>query len=112
MSSIAGEGVADLAHVKAGQKSTSYQFSFAGATVDKAFAAADRVFEYTFSSPPAAHLPMEPHCNLGLFRRESTNQRLDGKSNGRPLTFVPNCLILSAFPWTAFACAFRILGGG
>src|SRR5436309_1469117 len=56
---------ADLAHVKAGQKSNiCYQFKLRRGDVDKAFAAADRVFEDTFSSPPAQHLPMEPHVTL------------------------------------------------
>src|SRR4030095_6050444 len=31
---------------------------------EKAFAEADRVFEDTFSSPPAQHMPMEPHVTL------------------------------------------------
>jgi CO/xanthine dehydrogenase Mo-binding subunit len=56
---------ADLAHVKAGQKSNiCYQFKLRSGDVDKAFAEADRVFEDTFSSPPAQHMPMEPHVTL------------------------------------------------
>ncbi len=56
---------ADLAHVKAGQKSNiCYQFKLRSGDVDKAFAQADRVFEDTFSSPPAQHMPMEPHVTL------------------------------------------------
>ncbi len=56
---------ADLAHVKAGQKSNiCYQFRLRSGDVDKAFAEADRVFEDTFSSPPAQHMPMEPHVTL------------------------------------------------
>ena len=56
---------ADLAHVKAGQKSNiCYQFKLRLGDVDKAFAEADRVFEDTFSSPPAQHMPMEPHVTL------------------------------------------------
>ncbi len=56
---------ADLAHVKAGQQSNvCYQFKLRTGDVDKAFAEADRVFEDTFSSPPAQHVPMEPHVTL------------------------------------------------
>ena len=56
---------ADLAHVKAGQKSNiCYQFKLRSGDVDKAFAEADRIFEDTFSSPPAQHMPMEPHVTL------------------------------------------------
>jgi CO/xanthine dehydrogenase Mo-binding subunit len=56
---------ADLAHVKAGQQSNiCYHFKLRLGDVDKAFAEADRVFEDTFSSPPAQHMPMEPHVTL------------------------------------------------
>ncbi len=56
---------ADLAHVKAGQQSNvCYHFKLRTGDVDKAFAEADRVFEDTFSSPPAQHVPMEPHVTL------------------------------------------------
>ena len=56
---------ADLAHVQAAQKSNiCYHFKLRLGDVDKAFAEADRVFEDTFSSPPAQHVPMEPHATL------------------------------------------------
>jgi CO/xanthine dehydrogenase Mo-binding subunit len=56
---------ADLAHVKAGQKSNiCYHFKLRLGDVDKAFIEADRVFEDMFSSPPAQHMPMEPHVTL------------------------------------------------
>jgi CO/xanthine dehydrogenase Mo-binding subunit len=56
---------ADLAHVQAGQKSNiCYQFKLRLGDVDKAFAEADRVFEDQFTSPPAQHVPMEPHVTL------------------------------------------------
>jgi CO/xanthine dehydrogenase Mo-binding subunit len=56
---------ADLAHVKAGQQSNiCYHFKLRTGDVQKAFAEADRVFEDTFSSPPAQHMPMEPHVTL------------------------------------------------
>jgi CO/xanthine dehydrogenase Mo-binding subunit len=56
---------ADLAHVKGGQQSNiCYHFKLRTGDVDQAFAAADRVFEDIFSSPPAQHVPMEPHATL------------------------------------------------
>ncbi len=56
---------ADLAHVKAGERSNvCYHFKLRTGDVEKAFAEADRVFEDTFSSPPAQHVPMEPHVTL------------------------------------------------
>jgi CO/xanthine dehydrogenase Mo-binding subunit len=59
---------ADLAHVQAGQKSNiCYHFKLRFGDVEKAFAEADRVFEDTFSSPPAQHVPMEPHVTLAHF---------------------------------------------
>ena len=59
---------ADLAHVKAGQQSNiCYHFKLRTGDVDRAFAEADRVFEDTFSSPPAQHMPMEPHVTLAYF---------------------------------------------
>jgi len=59
---------ADLAHVKAGQQSNiCYHFKLRTGDVDRAFAEADRVFEDTFSSPPAQHMPMEPHVSLAYF---------------------------------------------
>jgi CO/xanthine dehydrogenase Mo-binding subunit len=56
---------ADLAHVQAGQQSNiCYHFKLRTGDVEKAFAEADRIFEDTFSSPPAQHVPMEPHVSL------------------------------------------------
>jgi CO/xanthine dehydrogenase Mo-binding subunit len=56
---------ADLAHVKEGQRSNiCYHFKLRTGDVDKAFAEADHLFEDTFSSPPAQHMPMEPHVSL------------------------------------------------
>ena len=56
---------ADLAHVKAGEQSNiCYQFKLRVGDVEAAFAAADRIFEDTFTSPPAQHMPMEPHVTL------------------------------------------------
>ncbi|HEX5023007.1 MAG TPA: hypothetical protein VFX54_20235, partial [Candidatus Binatia bacterium] len=47
---------ADLAHVKAGQQSNvCYHFKLRTGDVEKAFAEADKIFEDTFSSPPAQH---------------------------------------------------------
>ncbi|HXG52055.1 MAG TPA: xanthine dehydrogenase family protein molybdopterin-binding subunit [candidate division Zixibacteria bacterium] len=56
---------ADLAHVKEGQRSNiCYHFKLRRGDVERAFAEADRVFEDTYSSPPAQHVPMEPHVTL------------------------------------------------
>lgn len=56
---------ADLAHIQPGQASNiCYQFKLRRGEVEKAFAAADRVFDDTFRSPPAQHVPMEPHVTL------------------------------------------------
>ena len=66
---------ADLAHVKAGQQSNiCYHFKLRTGNVDQAFAEADRVFEDAFSSPPAQHMPMEPHVTLVYL---DENQRLN-----------------------------------
>jgi CO/xanthine dehydrogenase Mo-binding subunit len=66
---------ADLAHVKAGQQSNvCYHFKLRTGNVDQAFAEADRIFEDTFSSPPAQHMPMEPHVSLVYL---DENQRLN-----------------------------------
>ena len=66
---------ADLAHVKAGQQSNiCYQFKLRLGDVDQAFAEADRIFEDQFSSPPAQHMPMEPHVTLAYL---DENQRIN-----------------------------------
>src|SRR3990172_5769806 len=59
------QALADLAHMTAGQQSNiCYHFKLRTGDVDTAFAEADRVFEDTFSSPPAQHMPLEPHVTL------------------------------------------------
>ena len=56
---------ADLAHMEASGKSNiCYQYKLRNGDVNKAFAEADRIFEHAFSSPPAQHVPMEPHVTL------------------------------------------------
>ena len=56
---------ADLAHMRGGEKSNvCYHFKLRTGDVEEAFEDADRVFEDTFSSPPAQHMPMEPHVTL------------------------------------------------
>ncbi|MDH3443213.1 MAG: xanthine dehydrogenase family protein molybdopterin-binding subunit, partial [Deltaproteobacteria bacterium] len=66
---------ADLAHVKAGEQSNiCYHFKLRLGDVDRAFAEADHVFEDRFSSPPAQHLPMEPHVTLVYL---DENQRIN-----------------------------------
>ena len=56
---------ADLAHVKAGERSNiCYHYKLRKGDVDQAFAEADRIFEDVFTAPPAQHVPMEPHVSL------------------------------------------------
>lgn len=56
---------ADLAHVKPGQSSNiCYHYKLRRGDVDKAFGEADRIFEDTFTAPPAQHVPMETHVTL------------------------------------------------
>ena len=56
---------ADLAHVKAGERSNiCYHYKLRKGDVDTAFAEADRIFEDVFTAPPAQHVPMEPHVSL------------------------------------------------
>ncbi len=56
---------ADLAHVKAGDRSNvCYHYKLRKGDVEKAFAEADRVFEDLFTAPPAQHVPMEAHVSL------------------------------------------------
>ena len=56
---------ADLAHVKAGDRSNiCYHYKLRKGDVEKAFAEADRIFEDVFTAPPAQHVPMEPHVSL------------------------------------------------
>jgi len=66
---------ADLAHVKAGQQSNiCYHFKLRSGGAERAFAEADRVFEDIFTSPPAQHVPMEPHVTFVYL---DENQRLN-----------------------------------
>ena len=56
---------ADLAHVKAGERSNiCYHYKLRKGDVEQAFAEADRVFEDVFTAPPAQHVPMEAHVSL------------------------------------------------
>ena len=56
---------ADLAHVKAGERSNiCYHYKLRKGDVERAFAEADRVFEDVFTAPPAQHVPMEAHVSL------------------------------------------------
>ena len=95
---------ADLAHVKAGKQSNiCYHFKLRLGDVDKAFAEADRIFEDTFVSPPAQHVPMEPHVTLAYLDEHerltsgppANRRRMCGRKLPRP----------SAFRMNRFACA-------
>ncbi len=66
---------ADLAHVEPGQRSNiCYHFKLRRGDVEKAFAEADQIFEDTFRSPPAQHMPLEPHVTLVYL---DENQRIN-----------------------------------
>src|SRR5438132_546224 len=102
---------ADLAHVKAGQKSNiCYQFKLRRGDVDKAFAAADRVFEDTFSSPPAQHLPMEPHVTLVYL---DENQRINVWTASQTPSYVRTELSNTfGIPMNRIRVRIPYLGGG
>src|SRR5437899_667422 len=102
---------ADLAHVKAGQKSNiCYQFKLRRGDMDKAFAAADRVFEDTFSSPPAQHLPMEPHVTLVYL---DENQRINVWTASQTPSYVRTELSNTfGIPMNRIRVRIPYLGGG
>jgi CO/xanthine dehydrogenase Mo-binding subunit len=102
---------ADLAHVKAGQKSNiCYQFKLRRGDVDKAFAEADRVFEDTFSSPPAQHMPMEPHVTLVYL---DENQRLNVWTASQTPSYVRTELSNTfGIPMNGIRVRIPYLGGG
>jgi CO/xanthine dehydrogenase Mo-binding subunit len=102
---------ADLAHVKAGQKSNiCYQFKLRRGDVERAFAEADRVFEDTFSSPPAQHLPMEPHVTLVYL---DENQRINVWTASQTPSYVRTELANTfGIPMNRIRVRIPYLGGG
>ena len=102
---------ADLAHVKAGQKSNiCYQFKLRRGDVDKAFAEADRVFEDIFSSPPAQHMPMEPHVTLAYL---DESQRLNVWTASQTPSYVRTELSNTfGIPMNRIRVRIPYLGGG
>ncbi|HZD39177.1 MAG TPA: molybdopterin cofactor-binding domain-containing protein, partial [Terriglobales bacterium] len=102
---------ADLAHVKPGEKSNiCYHFKLRRGDVDRAFAEADRVFEDTFSSPPAQHMPLEPHATL-VYLDES--QRVNVWSTSQTPSYVRSELSQTfGIPMNRIRVRIPYLGGG
>jgi CO/xanthine dehydrogenase Mo-binding subunit len=102
---------ADLAHVRAGQRSNiCYQFKLRTGDVDKAFAEADRVFEDTFSSPPAQHVPMEPHVTLAYL---DEHERLNVWTASQSPSYVRTELCATfGIPMNRIRVRVPYLGGG
>jgi CO/xanthine dehydrogenase Mo-binding subunit len=102
---------ADLAHVKPGQQSNiCYHFKLRTGDVDRAFAEADRVFEDTFSSPPAQHVPLEPHVTL-VYLDES--QRVNVWSTSQTPSYVRSELSQTfGIPMNRIRVRIPYLGGG
>lgn len=102
---------ADLAHVKAGQKSNiCYHFKLRRGDVQKAFAEADRIFEDTFSSPPAQHMPMEPHVTLAYL---DENQRINVWTASQTPSYVRTELSNTfGYPLNSIRVRIPYLGGG
>ena len=102
---------ADLAHVKAGEKSNiCYHFKLRTGDVEKAFAQADRIFEDTFSSPPAQHMPMEPHVTLVYL---DENQRVNVWSATQTPSYVRTELSNTfGIPMNRIRVRVPYLGGG
>ncbi|OGQ76415.1 MAG: hypothetical protein A3G40_16340 [Deltaproteobacteria bacterium RIFCSPLOWO2_12_FULL_57_22] len=102
---------ADLAHVRAGQSSNvCYHFKLRKGDVETAFAEADRVFEDTFRSPPAQHVPMEPHVTLAYL---DENQRINVWSATQTPSYVRTELsAIFGLPMSRIRVRVPYLGGG
>ncbi|MFQ5992891.1 MAG: xanthine dehydrogenase family protein molybdopterin-binding subunit, partial [Nitrospiraceae bacterium] len=102
---------ADLAHVKAGEKSNiCYHFKLRKGNVQNAFAEADRIFDDTFSSPPAQHMPMEPHVTL-VYMDE--NEKLNVWTATQTPSFVRTQLASTfGIPMNRIRVRVPYLGGG
>ena len=102
---------ADLADIHAGQNSNiCYHFKLRKGDVEKGFAEADRVFEDTFRSPPAQHLPMEPHVTLGYL---DESQRINLWSATQTPSYVRTELsAIFGLPMNRIRVRVPYLGGG
>jgi len=102
---------ADLAHVKAGQQSNiCYHFKLRTGDVDQAFADADRIFEDTFTSPPAQHMPMEPHATLAYF---DEHERLNIWTASQSPSYVRTEISATfGIPMNRIRVRVRYIGGG
>jgi CO/xanthine dehydrogenase Mo-binding subunit len=102
---------ADLAHVAAeGKSNICYHFKLRRGDVDKAFADADRIFEDLFSSPPAQHLPMEPHVTLVYL---DENQRVNVWTASQTPSYVRTELSATfGIPMNRVRVRIPYLGGG
>ena len=102
---------ADLAHMEASQKSNiCYHYKLRKGDVENAFAEADRIFEDTFSSPPAQHMPMEPHVTL-VYLDES--QRINVWTATQTPSFVRTELAnIFGIPMNRIRVRVPYLGGG
>jgi CO/xanthine dehydrogenase Mo-binding subunit len=102
---------ADLAHVQAGQRSNiCYHFKLRTGDVEQAFAEADRVFEDTFSSPAAQHVPMEPHVTLAYL---DEHQRLNVWTASQSPSYVRTELATTfSLPMHRIRVRVPYLGGG
>jgi CO/xanthine dehydrogenase Mo-binding subunit len=102
---------ADLAHIQAGKQSNiCYHFKLRKGDVEKAFAEADRVFEDAFRSPPAQHLPMEPHVTLVYL---DENQRINVWTASQTPSYVRTELsAIFGLPMNRIRVRIPYLGGG
>jgi CO/xanthine dehydrogenase Mo-binding subunit len=102
---------ADLAHVKPGQRSNiCYHFKLRLGDVDKAFAEAERIFEDTFSSPAAQHVPMEPHVTFAYW---DEHQRLNVWTASQSPSYVRTELSATfGIPMNRIRVRVPYLGGG
>lgn len=102
---------ADLAHVAADQKSNvCYHFKLRKGEAERAFAEADRIFEDTFYSPPAQHVPMEPHVTLVYL---DENQRLNVWTASQTPSYVRTELASTfGIPMNRIRVRVPYLGGG
>src|SRR5271170_2798872 len=101
---------ADLKHLK-GRKGTNIALDYhlRRGEPDKAFAAADRVFEHTFKTQQCLHLPLEPHVAIA----EPGDNRLTIYTSNQTPSFI-RIEIARLFGWPENQVRVKIsyLGGG